>query len=87
VSISPTLSYMSTGGKGEGWKGLKGYPPLENFKKGTPFPLKLFLTKFGGKLQNLGGKQQNFNDFSQNFYDFSQNFELFSKFLKFLIKF
>jgi hypothetical protein len=64
---------MSKGG------GLKGCPPLENFKKGTPLkilpaqPAKIFkavlakilgkIAQFWGKLQNLMGKQQNFNDF------------------------
>jgi hypothetical protein len=58
---------MSTGGGGGG--GLKGYPPLVHFQKGTP-PAKIFkadLVKILGKIANFGRKQQNFNDFSQKF--------------------
>ncbi len=56
--------YMSTGG------GLKGYPPLENFKKGTPHlkilpaqPAKIFkayLVKILGKIAKFGAKTAKF---------------------------
>jgi hypothetical protein len=65
---------------GEGWGG-----PLENFKKGTPPPIKnlpaqpakifkYVLAKIWGKIAKFGGKLQNLRGKQQNFYDFSQNF-------------